>query len=165
MFRPQPPTDALRKFTDTSIRKHQLGIGVFEEQKRKGIAGRVILPSHVQPTSDLGELIAVLYAIETTDTHAPLVIVTDSKNALNHIFKKCTPKMPIQREAVKYLREFTRRHRKDYTWFVNVKGHSGVYGNEQADMLARKGALLQPTRINDVITFGDYYMSISHDSF
>lgn len=137
-----PPRSTVQIFTDASVRKGRLGIGVFSLQQCTGVAGRVkISRGTCQFDSNFGEMTAIWYALHSIDKYAPVSIHTDSQNTLDHILYNKHPRNEYHRRLHCHLREII-NSRHDYTWFYKVKAHSGVYGNEVADKLARRGTML-----------------------
>ncbi|KAG1813448.1 hypothetical protein EV424DRAFT_1299676, partial [Suillus variegatus] len=97
-------------------------------------------------SNQIGELIAVLVAIQSANPLTPIKIITDSKyvtDGLNTHLEEWENKGWIEISNTLLFRAiaYQIRRRPTPTTFEWVKGHSGVMGNEQADILAQQGAL------------------------
>lgn len=87
-----------------------------------------------------GELLALLLGAMLPDRSAPLLLHTDSATALSIALGR-HPHLP---KKYRELADDVARvldARTGTTGIVKVKAHSGVYGNDQADVLARRGVV------------------------
>ncbi len=120
------------------------GWGVFIKfgQKEKELFGGVN-----QTTNNRMELIAVIQAIKCVEENKKLRIYTDSKYVKNGIQEwifnwekndwKTSSKKPVANKDLWIeLNEIKNSKFIEWKW---IKGHSGNYGNEKADLLANKG--------------------------
>jgi ribonuclease HI len=125
------------------------GIGIFwNKNDSRNISERV--PG--DQTNNRAEIYAVIRALEScTNKIRPLEIMTDSKYVINaaeswiNKWKK-NNWLTNKKELVKNKDLFEKmdeliKNRSGKVEFVYVRGHQGDYGNEQADKLAKLGAL------------------------
>jgi hypothetical protein len=129
----RPPREHIAHFTDASLRKSKLGLGVFNHQLT---SAAVVLKK--DRDIHFGEMTAILLALRQTPFGAPVVIHTDSDAALHHIHASKSTCNTKYRDICGEINTTIRANRNN-VWFVNVKSHSGVYGNDVADSLARRG--------------------------
>lgn len=103
------------------------------------------IPNNMEQSNNSGELVAILRAIQNTETTDILQIHTDSQYSLS-----CTQRIGLamerhgwigtaNKETIKAILAHLRT-RKGETYFIKVKGHSGDTGNDGADKLADIGA-------------------------
>ena len=119
------------------------GSGVwFGPNHEKNKAIRV--PGNLQ-SNQVGELVAIIAATEATPINQPLVIVTDSRYAIEGL----TTHLGIWEDkgwvGIKNATLFKRaayllKRRTARTAFQWIKGHTGDEGNEGSDLLAKEGA-------------------------
>jgi ribonuclease HI len=102
------------------------------------------IPGH-DHSNQIGELVAVIAAIESVDNFRPLTIITDSRYVIDGL----TSHLPTWEDngwiGIKNAPYFKRaafllKQRTATTDFQWVKGHDGIPGNEGSDSLARAGA-------------------------
>lgn len=106
------------------------GIGVFLEFRGHE---KEISESIGHTTNNIAELMAIQRALlELKRCDLPIRLYTDSSYALGILTKKW--KASKNQELVADIRELIKKF-KDIK-FIKTKGHSGVAGNEKADMLA-----------------------------
>jgi ribonuclease HI len=96
-------------------------------------------------TNQVGELAAVIAALECSPTYAPLKIISDSTyviDGLTEHLKEWEDRGWIEICNAKWFKRaaFLLRKRSAPTTFQWVKGHSGDKGNEECDKLAKQGA-------------------------
>ncbi|KAK0702426.1 ribonuclease H-like domain-containing protein [Apiosordaria backusii] len=129
------------------------GIGVwFGDNDPRNISERLAGP--VQ-TSQRAELTAIVRALQALDVDSPIEIRTDSQYAIDCVTKWCdvwikngwktTEHMPVKNaDLIKAIRALIdqRDEKGTITIFTKVDGHSGDYGNDEADRLAILGAQL-----------------------
>jgi len=96
-------------------------------------------------SNQIGELVAVIEAVQTLPTFSPLEIHTDSKYAIYEL----TTHLPhwedigwitVQNAALFQKAAFLLRHRSTTTQFKWVKGHNSDLGNKESDKLTKEGA-------------------------
>jgi ribonuclease HI len=92
-------------------------------------------------------MLGIYLALYQTDKYEPLVLYTDSQNALREIRSNGISKHKYQRQLVSLIQDSIGK-RREPTSLLKVKAHSGVYGNEQADRLAKLGTDIVPERSN-----------------
>ncbi|KAI5475694.1 hypothetical protein MNV49_001028 [Pseudohyphozyma bogoriensis] len=143
------------------------GIGVFwgdGEDERRNLSER--LPGVLQ-TNNRAEMYAVARILETDpDKTLPLIINTDSEYTIN-VFSRYLPKWRqngwktadnkpvLNQDLIHYITKLIalRMPPNSYALTANikfrkVKAHVGIYGNEMADELAKKGAMM--SEVGDV---------------
>ena len=96
-------------------------------------------------SNQVGEIAAVVVALEKMPNYVPLVIKTDSKYVINGLtthLKTWEDQGWIGIRNKEWFKRaaFLLRRRSAPTTFKWVKGHSGELGNEQSDALAKSGA-------------------------
>ncbi|CAG8658468.1 36103_t:CDS:2, partial [Racocetra persica] len=137
------------------------GIGVFfADNNNRNLSER--LPGEIQ-TNNRAKLYAVIRALEIVDEQQDIIINTDSMYVINS-YNNETPKQNT--DLVFRLNDLIKK-RKDKTYFNHVKGHSGNYGNEQADRLAYLGLKKKFTRLEIPISkrlINHYFIKKSVDN-
>jgi ribonuclease HI len=96
-------------------------------------------------TNQIGEVAAVIAAIQNVPTYAPLSIKTDSMyviNGLTEHLQDWEDKGWIEISNKEWFKRaaYLLRKRSAPTTFQWVKGHNGEKGNEESDTLAKQGA-------------------------
>jgi ribonuclease HI len=98
----------------------------------------------VEQSNQIGELVAVIGAMQNLPTFYPLKINTDSKYVINGL----TTHLPhwedigwigIQNASLFQRAAFLLRHKSATTHLKWVKGHNGDLGNEESNRLAKEG--------------------------
>jgi ribonuclease HI len=127
-------------YTDASIVKRQIGLGIFFERDRQSFAARAICPVI---DINYAEILAIQTALHLSPLDDPLEIFTDSITGLCYIQNGITGLWTNQKynNIIRSVIELI-DSRKSITIFTKIKGHSGNYGNEIADKLARHGTSL-----------------------
>ncbi|CAG8827371.1 7270_t:CDS:1, partial [Gigaspora margarita] len=132
-------TNILKVWTDgyckDNGKKNALAsIGVFfEDDDPRNLSER--LPGDYQ-TNNRAELYAAICALEKVDNEQDLIVFTDSTYVINC----CNVRNPKKNfDLVNRLNDLL-KERKGKSIFKHVRGHSGVYENEQADRLAYLGS-------------------------
>ena len=135
-------------FTDGSCinngkKNARCGSGVWiEENHPMNIALKVPGNNH---SNQIGELAAVIAAVQTLPNYCKLTIITDSRYVIDGL----TENLPIWEDRgwieIKNANLFKRaayllKRRTAPTIFKWVKGHQGILGNEESDKLAKEGA-------------------------
>jgi ribonuclease HI len=121
----------------------QCGSGIwFGPEHEQNLAIRI--PGH-QQSNQIGEIAAIVAAVEAVPKFWPLTIVSDSKYAIEgltiHLQSwEDNGWIGIKNAAFFKRAAFLLRSRTATTDFQWVKGHNGDPGNEQSDQLAKDGA-------------------------
>ncbi|CAG8830226.1 22560_t:CDS:2, partial [Gigaspora margarita] len=101
----------------------------FDDNNPKNLSER--LPGE-QQTNNRAELYAAIRALEIVDNEQDMIVFTDSTYVINC----CNVRNPKKNfDLVNRLNDLL-KERKEKSIFKHVRGHSGVYENEQADRLA-----------------------------
>lgn len=98
-----------------------------------------------EQSNQVGEMAAMLYLLDDVSPYAPLRIYTDSKyviDALTEYINEWEKNRFIGIKNAELIRAIIAklRERGAETLFKWIKGHSGIHGNEMADLLAGRGA-------------------------
>ena len=98
-----------------------------------------------EQSNQIGELAAVIAAVNATPTYQPLKIISDSKYVINGLTTHLeswendgwigVKNAPFFKKAAHLLKRRTAK-----TTFRWTKGHNGTQGNEESDRLAKRGA-------------------------
>ncbi|CAG8825910.1 5323_t:CDS:2, partial [Racocetra persica] len=106
-------------------------------------------------TNNRAELYAAIRALEIIDKYQDIIINTDSMYVINS-YNNETPKKNT--DLVFRFNDLI-KERKGKTYFNHVKGHRGIYENEQADKLAYLGSKKKFTKLEISISkrLIDYY--------
>lgn len=141
---PQRPKDCPKVYTDASIRNKKVGIGVyFRMQGNEYVSSARVLQCKDRQCINEAELCGILYAVKQIPPSIPLTVYTDSQTSIDCI---------IGRNVNTRFRVLTHTireeifARKECTWISKVKAHSGVFGNEIADRLAKYGTTMNEER-------------------
>jgi ribonuclease HI len=121
----------------------QCGSGIwFGPDNRNNQAIRI--PGATQ-SNQVGEIAAIIAAVNATAPYQPLKIVTDSKYVIDGLTTHLhtweddgwigIKNAPLFKKAVHLL-----RHRWAKTTFQWVKGHDGTLGNKESNRLVKQGA-------------------------
>ncbi|KAH9038651.1 hypothetical protein EDB83DRAFT_2228483 [Lactarius deliciosus] len=105
-------------------------------------------------SNQVGEIAAVIVALERLPNFCPIVIKTDSKYIIEGLtthLKSWEDRGWIEIKNAEFFKRaaFLLRRRTAPTWLSWVKGHTGITGNEESDKLAKAGA---EKRENDALT-------------
>jgi ribonuclease HI len=123
------------------------GAGIFfGPDNPKNMALRI---QHGPNTNQVGELAAVIAALQKTENFMPLTIKSDSRYVINGLTKHLgewedNGWFGVDNKELFQAAAYQLRIRSAKTSFEWVKGHSGVPGNEAADQAAAAGTL-KPT--------------------
>ena len=101
-------------------------------------------------SNQVGEIAAVVVALEKMPNYTPLIIKTDSRYVIDGLtkhLKKWEDQGWIGTKNSEWFRRaaYLLRRRSAPTKFKWVKGHNGDLGNEQSDRLAKEGANKEET--------------------
>ena len=119
------------------------GSGIwFGPNHRENKAIRV--PGNLQ-SNQVGELVAIIAATEATPPNQPLVIVMDSRYAIEGLTTHLGTRedrgwIGIRNANLFKKAAYLLRRRTARTTFKWIKGHTGDQGNEGSDQLAKEGA-------------------------
>jgi ribonuclease HI len=96
-------------------------------------------------SNQIGEIVAIIQAIDAIPLFRPLTIVSDSKYAIEGLTEHLSTWEDIGWIGIKSTEFFKRaayllKRRTATTHFKWVKGHNGDQGNEECDQLAKIGA-------------------------
>ena len=98
------------------------------------------------PSATACELTAISLAVKWAESSSAIqvVILSDSKEALNTICSTSTSKYPTLKRAILNVRSRMESQGKtlNFTW---IKAHAGVNGNEAADVAAKRALATEPT--------------------
>jgi ribonuclease HI len=154
-------------YTDGSLANGQAGWGFFKDNHddSRNDCGRVVGAQEVIR----GELLAILWALYSEPEVEDVCIWVDSDASLKTIKKGTSPytKSNITNNenwdiTSKILGiTDTRSQRGAITHFRKVDAHKGIYGNEMADELAKKGSLMPNHASASNIHFWDGEKQIS----
>ena len=142
------PEESITVYTDGSCMDNgkenaKAGAGIwFAEGDSRNKAIRIPGPNQ---TNQVGEIAAVIAALESTPTFAPITIVSDSMYVIDGLTKYLNEWEDRGWIEIRNKEWFKRaayllRKRSAPTTFQWVKGHSGDKGNEECDRLAKEGA-------------------------
>jgi ribonuclease HI len=133
-------------FTDGSCTLSQNGKGGYGALLIYGKHIKEIYDGYIKTTNNRAELMAVIFSLKILKESCDVEIYSDSKYVVDPINEKWLVKWiakdfkgiknaDLWKELVKELG----KHRVEFNW---CKGHSGIAGNERADVLAGIGANL-----------------------
>ncbi|KAA1476630.1 ribonuclease H-like protein, partial [Dentipellis sp. KUC8613] len=96
-------------------------------------------------SNQVGELVAVIVALQNTDLDIPVTIKTDSEYVIDGLTQNLTTWedngwIGIANSTLFRVAAYLLRARTAITEFKWIKGHSGIIGNEKADRKADEGA-------------------------
>jgi ribonuclease HI len=132
-----PSEEWLRIYTDGSLTDEDgVGAGVYSELFSHYIAvgeNKTVFERECQ-----GILYALTQLLYRQNAYEKVVILVDSKSVIEAMSSKKTPKTQIVLEINKALHHLTALKYVTIQW---VPSHVGIYGNEVADLLAKKGTL------------------------
>jgi ribonuclease HI len=120
------------------------GSGIWHSQNSP--LNRAIKVPGTNHSNQIGEIAAIVVALQITDPTTPLLIITDSRYAINGLTKHLGNWEDQGWNNISNAEWFKAaayqlRRRAAPTNFKWTKGHNGDIGNERADALARQGAL------------------------
>ena len=106
------------------------------------------------PSSTKAEIIAVLSAILTVIPDSKVLIYTDSNNVVSQ-YNQFKSELSNRRKLkiIEHISWDTiillvKKYRIDLK-FIKVKAHNGIWANEEADRLVKKGLIEEPIYFND----------------
>ncbi|CAG8489459.1 34460_t:CDS:2 [Racocetra persica] len=139
--------DIINVWTDGYCKRNGLSdaigsIGVFfGNNDSRNLSER--LPGE-QQTNNRAEIYAAIRALEICDKKENLIINTDSNYV---IISRDVKKPKTNFDLVNRFNDLI-KEREEKTYLKHVKGHSGIYGNEQADKLAYLGSKKPDVKLN-----------------
>lgn len=122
-------------FTDGSVKVNGSGYGALYVRDHTIIRGQCGVHSTTKQTELAAIHACCIHAIRAGHS-GPICIYSDSKNALMAL-KKCKINSKLIYECIKYLTQLAFTNGIALTW---VPGHSGIYGNDIADRIAKFAA-------------------------
>jgi ribonuclease HI len=142
------PEEEVTVYTDGSCTNNgkadaRAGAGVwFAENDPRNQALKIPGPDQ---TNQVGEIAAIIAALEKIPTFAPLTIISDSMYVIDGLIKHLEHWenrgwIEISNQEWFKKAAYLLRKRSAPTTFKWVKGHSGDKGNEGSDKLAKEGA-------------------------
>jgi ribonuclease HI len=145
----QPPTPSIDSLAQDSIviyadgacsgNPGPAGVGVYWQQ---GQTIKELSEYLGHGTNNIAELTALKRALELCpDNNAPITIYTDSSYVIGLLTQHWKAK--ANQELVQELRDLARQYKR--LQLRKVRGHAGIFGNEQADMLARTAVTSKTT--------------------
>lgn len=117
-------------------------------------------------TNNIGELLAIKYAIKMAGSLSrPLIIESDSRYAISSVtewgnkwklkeWKTSSGSQVANREIIEEIMILISNYEVHFNW---IKGHSGHYRNEKADVHAREAALHVKNGYTDILGPGYNY--------
>lgn len=124
------------------------GIGVFfGDNDNRNISKKL---DGLKQTNNRAELMAVIEALKVKEISLPITIYTDSKYVQNGIttwiknwkknyWKTSTGKDVLNSDLWISLDLLVNKYSCNDLKFIHCKAHCGIYGNEEADRLAKNG--------------------------
>lgn len=142
------PEESITVYTDGSCIKNgkenaRAGAGIWIAEG--DIRNKALKIPGTKQSNQIGEIAAVIAALESTPTFTPLTIVSDSMYVINGLTKHLQEWedrgwIEISNRDWFKRAAYLLRKRSAPTTFQWVKGHSGDKGNEECDKLAKMGA-------------------------
>lgn len=137
----------LKVYTDGSSFDNNRGTGSGYTIQGGGIASKeVCFPLHYSCNNYQAEIMAICGALDNIYSNysafSSVIIYTDSESAIKDINSPWSNN-PVVHSIRRYISLLHEENKSIY--FKWVKAHTGIRGNELADELAKKGALLSPT--------------------
>lgn len=129
--------------TNNGKRNAQCGSGIWiEDNHPMNLALKVPGNNH---SNQIGELTAVIAAVNALPNYCKLTIITDSRYVIDGLTEHLTRWEDRGWIEIKNTNLFKRvayllKRRMAPTIFKWVKGHQGILGNEESDKLAKEGA-------------------------
>lgn len=111
----------------------------------------------IKQSNQIGELMAILVALQSINPLTPIKVITDSKYAIKGLITHLkdwedTGWIEVDNTDIFKAIAYQLRQRPSPMTFQWIKGHQGHVGNEKADQLALTGALCQnPDDINTYV--------------
>ncbi|WP_428353836.1 ribonuclease HI [Methyloprofundus sp.] len=139
-------TQKVEIYTDGACRGNP-GPGGWGVWLKRGEAEKELYGGELETTNNRMELMAAIQALEVLNQSCEIKLYSDSKYVLQGITEwmhnwkkrgwKTAAKKPVKNEDLwRRLDSVMQKHEIEWTW---VKGHSGNFGNEKADLLANQG--------------------------
>ncbi|GFX26806.1 RNase H domain-containing protein [Trichonephila clavipes] len=152
------PCDAIKIYTDGSRLDDRAGSGIYIEN-----SGQNFYFCHRNPDFSLvfkSELTAIklgLEAIINESDYGELWILSDSRSSLQHLHNWTQVGDKTSISILHNLKLISKHHDVHFQW---IPSHVDIFGNEQADRLAREGCSLLTTS-SPAITYSEHQSKVN----
>ncbi|XP_023243243.1 uncharacterized protein LOC111641340 [Centruroides sculpturatus] len=139
-FNHLPPTKGVNFYTDGSKTENTVGAAVYLDDPSKRHYWQSVASLNNHCTINQAESLAILHSLKYIKTNiqhfkrTTINILSDSRTAL-HQLNKGNRQLPIINNCLQIIGEIGQVVSINLYW---VRGHTGIYGNEKADALAKK---------------------------
>ncbi|GFV65223.1 putative RNA-directed DNA polymerase from transposon BS [Trichonephila clavipes] len=152
------PCDAIKIYTDGSRLDDRAGSGIYI-----GNSGQNFYFCHRSPDfssvfkSELTAIKLGLEAIINESDYKELWILSDSRSSLQHLHNWTQVGDKTSISILHNLKLISKHHDVHFQW---ISSHVDIFGNEQADLLAREGCSLLTTS-SPAITYSEHQSKIN----